>query len=162
MDCCQVTHFIRSALKNWAYVNKFDFDSLSRIGLLLSLTCVTFFSLVPFWMSDRRALRPPPSERWILGGSVRDLKKEWKIATFLMLCSSNEFHCAISFLQYGFYCSIYDIPKQNSNWPKNWSNLIRHWILKWLHGMDIFKHLLLCFTEEKKSHTGLKLWVNDS
>lgn len=44
--------------------------SLSRIGALRSLICVTFFSLVPLQMSCRRAPRPRCSSRLSFGGSV--------------------------------------------------------------------------------------------
>lgn len=43
---------------------------LSTDGALRSLTCVTFLSLAPLWMSANRAfLPPPPPPDWSLGGS---------------------------------------------------------------------------------------------
>lgn len=43
---------------------------LSTAGALRSLTCVTFLSLGPFWMSANRAFLPPspPSPSWSFGG----------------------------------------------------------------------------------------------
>jgi len=50
--------------------------SLSRIGALRSLICVTFLSLVPLQMSCRRAPRPRCSSRLSFGGSVFAWRRE--------------------------------------------------------------------------------------
>lgn len=72
-------------------VKRSDLDSRLRAGALRSLTCVTFFSLVPFWMSARSALRPP-SPRCGLGGSLWDWERThkdmaWSVYTDINTCT---------------------------------------------------------------------------
>lgn len=61
---------------------------LSTAGALRSLTCVTFLSLAPFWMSANRAfLPPPPPPDWSLGGSDGHCHTEKKKSFSITLTS---------------------------------------------------------------------------